>query len=274
MNLWFSELHTKGSGLVLKVKKYLYSGNSPYQKIDIFESEDYGKVLVLDGLVMTTERDEFIYHEMLTHPAMRIHPNPQNILIIGGGDGGTAREALRYSEVKRAVLVEIDEMVVELSKKYLGEISSAYNDPRLEVVIQDGIEFVKNCNERFDIIFLDTSDPVGPAEALYRKDFYQSLKKCLKKNGIISAQTESPWVQKETVKKLYREIKDIFNDKIIYFAHIPTYPGGIWSFMLLGEKIELYDIKRPIPGKTKYYNDEIHRSMTALPEYFKHEIAE
>ncbi len=274
MNLWFSELHTKGSGLVLKVKKYLYSGNSPYQKIDIFESEDYGKVLVLDGLVMTTERDEFIYHEMLTHPAMRIHPNPQSILIIGGGDGGTAREALRYSEVKRVVLVEIDEMVVELSKKYLGEISSAYNDPRLEVVIQDGIEFVKNCNERFDVIFLDTSDPVGPAEALYRKDFYQSLKKCLKKNGIISAQTESPWVQKETVKKLYREIKDIFNDKIIYLAHIPTYPGGIWSFMLLGEKIELYDIKRPIPGKTKYYNDEVHRSMTALPEYFKHEIAE
>ena len=274
MNLWFSELHTKGSGLVLKVKKYLYSGNSPYQKIDIFESEDYGKVLVLDGLVMTTERDEFIYHEMLTHPAMRIHPNPQNILIIGGGDGGTAREALRYSEVKRAVLVEIDEMVVELSKKYLGEISSAYNDPRLEVVIRDGIEFVKNCNERFDVIFLDTSDPVGPAEALYRKDFYQSLKKCLKKNGIISAQTESPWVQKETVKKLYREIKDIFNDKIIYLAHIPTYPGGIWSFMLLGERIELYDIKRPIPGKTKYYNDEIHKSMSALPEYFKHEITE
>jgi len=274
MNLWFSELHTKGSGLVLKVKKYLYSGNSPYQKIDIFESEDYGKVLVLDGLVMTTERDEFIYHEMLTHPAIRIHPNPQSILIIGGGDGGTAREALRYSEIKQAVLVEIDEMVVELSKKYLGEISSAYNDPRLEVVIQDGIEFVKNCNERFDIIFLDTSDPVGPAEALYRKDFYQSLKKCLKKNGIISAQTESPWVQKETVKKLYREIKDIFNDKIIYLAHIPTYPGGIWSFMLLGERIELYDIKRPIPGKTKYYNDEIHKSMSALPEYFKHEITE
>ena len=274
MNLWFSELHTKGSGLVLKVKKYLYSGNSPYQKIDIFESEDYGKVLVLDGLVMITERDEFIYHEMLTHPAMRIHPNPQSILIIGGGDGGTAREALRYSEVKRAVLVEIDEMVVELSKKYLGEISSAYNDPRLEVVIQDGIEFVKNCNERFDVIFLDTSDPVGPAEALYRKDFYQSLKKCLKKNGIISAQTESPWVQKETVKKLYREIKDIFNDKIIYLAHIPTYPGGIWSFMLLGERIELYEIKRPIPGKTRYYNDEIHSSMSALPEYFKHEIAE
>ncbi len=269
MELWFKELHDPSSGITFKIKNYVYSGRSPYQKIDIFEVENYGRVLTLDGMVMTTERDEFIYHEMLTHPALRIHPEPKKVLIIGGGDGGTAREVLKYKEVERVVMVEIDEEVINVSKKYLPSIACSLDDPRLEIKIEDGVKYVKEGKEKFDILLLDTSDPVGPAEVLYRREFYENCKKLLNPNGILVTQAESPWSQLETIKKLLKEITGVFPLETLYLAHIPTYPGGLWSFLMMGDNFNLNEIKRPAPQNLKYYNDDIHKGMQTLPNYLK-----
>jgi len=274
MDLWYKELHDSSSGITFKVKNYLYSGKSPFQRIDIFEVETYGKVLTLDGMVMVTERDEFIYHEMITHPAMRIHPAPEKVLIIGGGDGGTAREVLKYKEVKKVVMVEIDKEVVELSKKYFPTIFPSLDDPRLEIIYEDGVKFVKWNKEKFDVILLDTSDPVGPAEVLYKREFYENCKKSLNENGILVTQAESPWSQLETIKKLLKEIKGVFSKSLLYLAHIPTYPGGLWSFLMLGENFEIGKTHRPVPCGLKYYNEEIHMGMTALPQYVKEALNE
>jgi len=274
MELWFKELHDPSSGITFKVKNYLYSGQSPYQKIDLFECETYGKVLTLDGMVMLTERDEFIYHEMISHPALRIHPNPEKVLIIGGGDGGTVREVLKYYEVKKVVMVEIDKEVVEVSKKFLPSIACRLDDPKLEIRYEDGVEFVKNCKEKYDIIILDTSDPVGPAQSLYRRDFYENCKKCLSDKGILVTQAESPWAQLNTIVSLLKEIKGVFEKTSLYLAHIPTYPGGLWAFLMMGKDFDLNQIKRDIKGPTRYYNDEIHEAMTALPQYLKEALNE
>ncbi|MEO0272444.1 MAG: polyamine aminopropyltransferase [candidate division WOR-3 bacterium] len=274
MELWFKELHDPYSGITLKVSNYIYSGKSPFQKIDIFSCETYGKVLVLDGMVMLTERDEFIYHEMISHPALRVHPNPERVLIIGGGDGGTAREVLKYDEVKSVIMVEIDREVVEVSKKYLPTVSCALENPKLHIHYEDGVDFVRKCEEKFDVILLDTSDPVGPAEVLYKREFYENCKKCLSENGILVTQAESPWAQLETIKKLLREISGIFKETKIYLAHIPTYPGGLWAFLMMGENFNINETKRPVKGPTKYYNDEVHQGMIALPQYLKEALSE
>ncbi|HOL23798.1 MAG TPA: polyamine aminopropyltransferase [Candidatus Hydrothermia bacterium] len=270
MELWFKELHDAASGITFKIKEYLYSGKSPFQKIDVFEVETYGRVLVLDGMVMLTERDEFIYHEMICHPALRVvHPDPEKILIIGGGDGGTVREVMKYSEVKKVTLVEIDKEVVEVSKRYLHNISGALLDPRLEIRFEDGVHFVKHSEDKFDIILLDTSDPVGPAVSLYRKEFYENCKNRLAQNGILVTQAESPWAQLTTLKNLLSEIKGLFHKTTLYLSHIPTYPGGIWAFLMMGENYDINKIQRPLPPGTKYYNDDVHIGMTALPQYLK-----
>jgi spermidine synthase len=274
MELWFKELHDSHSGITFKIKNFIYSGKSPFQKIDIFECETYGKVLTLDGMVMVTERDEFIYHEMISHPALRVHPNPEKVLIIGGGDGGTAREVLKYEEIKRVVMVEIDKEVVELSKKFLPSISCALDNPKLEILYADGVDYVRKCNEKFDVILLDTSDPVGPAEVLYRREFYENCKKCLAEGGILVTQAESPWAQLETIKKLLKEINGVFEKTEIFLAHIPTYPGGLWAFLMMGQDFDIKKVKRPIKGSTRYYNDEIHMGMLALPQYLKEVLSE
>ncbi len=274
MELWFSELHTPSSGITFKVKNYLYSGKSAYQKIDLFEVESYGRVLALDGMVMVTERDEFIYHEMITHPAMRIHPSPENVLIIGGGDGGTARETLKYSEVKKVTMVEIDEEVVNVSKKFLPSISCALSDPRLDIKFEDGVNFVKETSETFDVLLLDTSDPVGPAEVLYRREFYENCKRCLKDGGILVTQAESPWAQLNILRNLLTEIKGIFKRTSLYIAHVPTYPGGLWSFLMMGEFFTPEKLLRPAPPGLKYYNDDIHKGMSLLPQYIKEALDE
>jgi spermidine synthase len=215
MDLWFKELHDPSSGITFKVKNYLYSGRSPFQRIDIFEVETYGKVLTLDGMV------------------------------------------------------EIDKEVVELSKKYFPTISCALEDPRLEIKYEDGVNFVRETEEKFDVMLLDTSDPVGPAEVLYRREFFENCKRSLNKNGILVTQAESPWSQLETIKNLLKEIKGVFSQSLLYLAHIPTYPGGLWSFLMLGENFDINKIQRQIPEGLKYYNEEIHRGMTALPQYLK-----
>lgn len=273
-NLWFSELHRKTVGLTIKVKNVLFSGKSDFQQIDVFDTEEFGKVLVLYGSVMITERDEFIYHEMLSHVPVFVHPAPKEVLIIGGGDGGTLREVLKHPEVKKAVVVEIDRMVVDVCKRFFPEVSCGFDSPRCEVVFEDAAKFLVDNRNRYDLILCDSSDPVGPAEVLFQKSFHEMINETLSPDGIFVAQSESPIFHRETIKRVYKNLKDVFPIVKMYLAHIPTYPSGTWSFAFCSKK---YD---PITGflqkkyddlrlSTRYYNSKVHAGSFMLPNFIQ-----
>jgi spermidine synthase len=190
--LWFYEKHTRGYGVHWKVKKVLHTEKTRFQELSVIDTVEWGKTLVLDGNIQVTERDEFIYHEMIAHIAMNSHPHPQKILIIGGGDGGTAREVLKHDSVQVVDLVEIDERVVENSKIYLPTMACAFNDSRLKLHIEDGIKFVQDTSQSYDLVIVDSSDPIGPAVELYSSRFYQDVYQCLRQDGMIAVQSESP----------------------------------------------------------------------------------
>jgi len=273
-NLWFSELHKGTAGLTIKIKGVLFSGKSDFQRIDVLDTEEFGKVLVLYGSIMITERDEFIYHEMLSHVPLFVHPDPKEVLIIGGGDGGTLREVLRHPEVKRAAVVEIDRMVVDVCKRFFPEVSRGFDNPRGEVVFEDAAKFLVNNKNKYDLILCDSSDPVGPAEVLFQKNFYEMISESLSPDGIFVAQSESPIFHGRTIEKVYKNLKDIFPIVKMYLAHIPTYPSGTWSFAFCSKKYDplagflqkKYDsLKLP----TRYYNNKVHAASFMLPNFVR-----
>jgi spermidine synthase len=194
MELWYTEKQTKNHGITTKIKKTLYHDQSEFQTLDVIETIEFGNMLVLDGMVMTTDRDEFVYHEMITHVAMNTHPNPKEVLVVGGGDGGVIREILRYPTVIRAVLAEIDGKVIEASKKYFPQIAGKLDDPRVDIQVTDGIRHIQENKGKYDVIIVDSTEPVGPAVGLFQKPFYEGIYEALKEEGIMVAQTESPWV--------------------------------------------------------------------------------
>jgi len=273
-NVWFCELHRKRVGLNIKVKRFLYSGKSPFQEINILDTYEFGRMLVLYGSIMTTEVDEFIYHEMISHVPLGAHPHPRDVLIIGGGDGGTLREVLKHPTVERATLVEIDQMVVEKSQEFLPTIASAFGHPRARVLFEDGEKFLAQCREKFDVILVDASDPVGPAEVLFQKPFHESALHALRDDGIFITQSESPFFHQKTVRSLYRNLGQVFPIVRMYHAYIPTYPSGIWSFAFCSKKYDPFeryaaDAERWKGVTTKYYNPEVHRAAFALPNFMK-----
>ena len=261
------EYHTPSSGLFFSVKSPLFSQKSRYQRIEVFENQYFGRVLMLDGLVQTTERDEFFYHEMLVHPALLVHPSPRNLLVIGGGDGGVLKEILRHP-VESVSLVEIDPLVIEVSKEYFPWLSQALKDERAELVISDGSEFIKKTGREFDIIFVDSSDPVGPSASLHEKDFFRHVKKRLRKDGIIVAQAGSPFYQMDSIRKKNDFLKSLFKIARFYSSPVPTYPGGIWTFVFLSDTVQPLNIKGNPPEGLKYFNPEIHRAAFSLPNFF------
>ncbi|MCG1666790.1 MAG: polyamine aminopropyltransferase [Thermoplasmata archaeon] len=265
MKTWYGEFQTKDVRLQVKAIKLLFSGKSKYQKIELVENATYGKVLFLDGTFQLTERDEFIYHEMLAHIPLFSLESPKEILIIGGGDGGLARECLKH-KVENVHLVEIDEMVVEVSKKYLPTLSNSFNDKRLNLVIDDGSNFVKNTNMKFDVVLIDSTDPVGPASTLFTEEFYRNVKNILKPGGILGSQTGTPFLYPEHLKIAYNNMKKVFKYVSVYLATIPTYPSSLWSFTFASDN----EIKRKRDSefKTKYYNAKIHDN-NLLPEFVK-----
>ncbi len=268
MELYFTEFHDQGAGIVFKIKEELYSGRSEYQEIKIFDTYTFGRLLVLDGLVMLTERDEFVYHEMLVHPAFSFKERAEKVGVIGGGDGGTIREVLKYPEVKEAYLIGIDRMVVEASKKYLPFTALSLDDVRVKVFFEDGIKFLKERDEAFDLLFIDSSDPVGPAKALYSMDFYRSIKKNLKKDGMVVFQSESPWYHLNVIKEQMDGLKKLFKTVKLYLASVPTYPGGFWSFTMATD--EALDVNRNnIPKGLRYFNETIRNNIFWLPEFVK-----
>jgi len=271
-NMWFTELHQGRAGLALKISQVLYSEVSDFQRIDVLETEEFGKILVLYGSIMITEKDEFVYHEMISHVPLFIHPKPARVLVIGGGDGGTIREVVKHPGVQQATLVEIDQQVVEVSKRFFPQVAAGLDDPRVRIHYDDGARFLAETDEQFDVILADTSDPIGPAEVLFQKPFYQTVHDQLSDDGIFVAQSESPWLHRESVEKIYRNLTSTFPIVRMYLAHIPTYPSALWSFAFCSKQydpLKDFDPARVTDLGFRYYNADIHRACFALPTYVK-----
>lgn len=273
MEFLLNEKHTDGYSVTWKFSETVYTERTDYQDLAVIDTLEFGRALVLDGIIQTTEKDEFVYHEMIAHPGMMAHPNPQKVLVIGGGDGGTVREAVRYQSVTQADLVEIDEKVIWASRKYLPEISCALSDRRVRIFVEDGLQFVKGKENYYDVILVDSSDPIGPAIGLFGKEFYTDVYKALKEDGILIAQTESPVFNRELLSGVHRTIKDIFPITRTYLTAIATYIGGFWTFTCGSKKYDPLAVT-PDPDRLqemnlKYYNKEIHQACFALPNFIR-----
>ena len=271
MNSWLTEKQTENLNLSCRVNKILFSGKSEYQDIVVADSCEFGRMLVLDGVFQTSVFEEYIYHEMIIHVPLFSHPNPKKVLVVGGGDGGAVREAVRHKGVENVEMVEIDGMVVDVSKKYLPEISAALlaGHPKLQVEIGDGLARVKAAEELYDAIIVDCSDPIGPGTGLFTQEFYRDIYKALKPDGLFVQQTESPFYHQGLISRIYKDIAELFPITRLYLANIPLYPGGLHSFTL-GSKV--HDplkavLPESLPFQTRYYNQRLHYSCFALPNF-------
>lgn len=281
MELWFSEKHTENAKFSIRVKEQVYSEQSPFQKIDVFETEEYGKVLVIDGIVMLTERDEFIYHDMIVHVAMATNSEIKKVLVIGAGDGGTVRELTRYSTIEKIDMVEIDEVVVKASREFLPFTACKLDDSRVNLYFEDGIKFVEGKENLYDLVIVDSTDPIGPGEGLFTTEFYRNCYKALTEKGILVNQNESPYYAHNAreMKRAHRKIKSIFQISKVYQYHIPTYPTGHWLFGFASKGLDpIKDLNadkwNSLGLKTKYYNTDIHAGAFALPTYVRDMLEE
>ena len=269
MELWFTEKQTERFGITAKIKRTLHSEKTDFQQLDVVETEEFGNMLVLDGMVMTTEKDEFVYHEMVAHIPLFTHPDPKHVLVVGGGDGGVIREVLKHPSVEKATLVEIDGKVIEYSKKYLPSIAGALDDARVDVQVDDGFMHIANAKEAYDVIMVDSTEPVGPAVKLFEKGFYEGIAKALKEDGIFVAQTDNPWFHSQLITQVYNDVKEIFPITRLYTANIPTYPSGLWTFTIGSKKHDPLAVEesRFHEIETKYYTKELHTAAFALPKF-------
>jgi len=269
MEVWLREPHTKGYEVGWRLRGVLHEETTPYQELAIVDTYEWGKALVLDGCIQTTEADEFIYHEMMAHVAMMAHPAPRKVLIIGGGDGGVLREVLKYDSVTGVDLVEIDGRVIENCQKYLPEIARGFSDPRANIIIQDGLEFVKKPSKKYDVAIIDSSDPIGPAVDLFGVAFYRDVHAILEDDGIMVAQAESPLFFRETFVKVFANLREVFPLARVYLACVPTYVSGYWAFGVGSKKYNPEEIaggRRPVDG-LKFYTPELHRAAFVLPRF-------
>ena len=278
-NSWFNEEFTEenlsiGARTSIKIKSVLYSGRSEYQKIEVMDTESFGRLLLLDDIIMLTEENEFSYHEMIAHIPLIAHPSPKKVLIIGGGDGGTAREVFRHSCIEQCVMVEIDEMVIEKSKEFFTTLSEVFNNKILDLKIEDAVNYLKNNENYFDIIIIDSTDPIGPAEGLYTSEFYNDVFDSLNESGIMVAQAETPYFYKEIQKDLFGKLKKQFPYVTMYLSHIPFYPSGTWSFAFASKKYKendkprLVDLKK-IESELQYLNNELYSASFVLPNFVR-----
>lgn len=274
MEYWFSELQTPNVKLSIRVDRQLYSGRSEFQRIDIFDSPEFGRFLTLDGYMMLTEKDEFIYHEMITHVPMAVHPCVKKVLVIGAGDGGVIRELTRYPEIEQIDLVEIDQLVVEVRKKYLPQTACRFDDPRVHIYYEDGLKFIRRFENEYDLIIVDSTDPFGPGEGLFTREFYGSCYKALKEDGIMVNQHESPFYDEDATacQRAHKRIVESFPISRVFQAHIPTYPSGHWLFGFASKKYhplkDLAEARWNLRGLgCKYYTTTLHKGAFYLPAY-------
>jgi spermidine synthase len=275
----YRETYEKGCFLGFAVEEMLATETSQFQKIDLFRSSSHGVVMALDGLIQLTERDEYVYHEMISHVPLLVHPDPQHVLIIGGGDGGTAREVSKHPEVKHVDMCEIDGKVVELCKKHFPSTAIGMENQKVQVTVGDGIEWVKKApNNSYDVVIIDSSDPVGPGVGLFNATFYREVLRILKPSGVVVAQGESPLYQVSAVRNLRKAMREVFPITSTYLASIPTYPSGLWSFAFASKGIEPFEVDhvraKQITQTCKYYNEAIHRASFALPTHLIEELSE
>jgi len=277
MSQWMREALHNDHAQSLRVENILYDSHTEHQRLVVFENGRFGRVLTLDGVVQTTEGDNAIYHEMLTHVPILAHGNATEVLIIGGGDGGMAREVLRHASVRDVTMVEIDAGVVEFSKTYLPSLSDgAFDDPRLDLVITDGAAFVRETDKRFDVIIVDSTDPVGPGEVLFTDTFYGHAKRCLKPGGILVTQNGVPFMQGDELTNTLRAFKALFANWTCYMATIPTYASGPMAFGWGTDgdagRVDLATLQARFEASgldPYYYTPEVHLGAFALPGYVK-----
>ena len=269
MELWYTEKQTENVGITCKTTQTLHTEKTEFQDMAVIDTVQFGRMLLLDGVVQTTTKDEFVYHEMISHVALNTHPAPKKVLVVGGGDGGTIREIIKHPAVEKATLVEIDGRVVEVSKQFLPEIAVGLADSKVEVKIEDGIKLVNEKQGYYDVIIVDSTDPVGPAVGLFAADFYRAIFKALKDDGIFVAQTESPFFNEDLIKRIYKDISSIFPITKLYLASIPTYPSGLWSFTMGSKKYDPLQVdETKIPEyPTKYYTPALHKAVFQLPRF-------
>lgn len=269
MELWFTEKQTPTFGITAKIRQTFVHEQTEFQQLDMIETEEFGRMLVLDGMVMTTVKDEFVYHEMVAHPVLNTHPDPKHVLVVGGGDGGVIREILKHPGVERAVLVEIDGKVIEYSKQFLPEIAGKLEDPRVEVIVNDGYMHILEHKNEYDVIMVDSTEPVGPAAPLFERGFYQGIHEALKDEGIFVAQTDNPWFKADLIRQVHRDVKEIFPVVRVYGANIPTYPSGLWTFTMGSKKHDPIEVdENSIPElDTKYYSPRLHKAAFVLPRF-------
>jgi spermidine synthase len=270
VNRWYDEIFQDRIRFGLKVREHLYSALSPFQKIEVIDTEPFGRTLVLDGVFMTSEADEFYYHEMLVHPALTTTPRIARVLVIGGGDGGTVREVCRHPEVERIVMVEIDRMVVEACREHLPAIGTAWDDPRLEILFEDGVRYVRETDvEPFDVILIDGNDPAGPAEGLFDEAFYRGCERLLAPDGVLALQSESPVLFGDVFAQIISVTRRVFGRAHPYLGSVPLYSAGMWTWTYATRSIDPMDLVderiERIENETRYYNREIHHAAFALP---------
>lgn len=278
--LWLDEILEIEGGRAMKIKitKMLEQYDSPFQRIELYETKAFGRMLILDGVVMCTEADEHAYHEMIVHVPMFTHPNPESVLVIGGGDGGTLREVLKHPGVKRADICEIDGDVIRLSKKHLPGMACSYEDKRVSVYTEDGAKFIRERKNSYDVILVDSSDPIGPAEVLFREEFYAAIKDALKEDGIATNQCESMFYHGHIIERTMGFVKKLFAVPSYYYTMVPTYPSGVIGFAYCSKKYHpLKDFREervePMQSSMKYYNPGVHRGAFALPSFIKGRLA-
>lgn len=276
MGFWYTENHTKHVRFSMRVVKQLYSAKSDFQLIEIFETKEFGRVLTLDGFLMLTQKDEFIYHEMITHVAMATNLDIKKVLVIGAGDGGTVRELCRYDSIESIDMVEIDEMVVTSCKQFLPQTASKLTERRVNLMIEDGLKFIRTKQNEYDLIIVDSTDPFGPGEGLFTKEFYGNCHNALKDNGILINQHESPYYKNDAraMQRANKRIRSVFPVAMVYQVHIPTYPSGHWLFGFSSKgthPIKDLDADRwnALGIDTNYYNTDLHVGCFALPNYVK-----
>ena len=280
---WYGETLHNAWGQTFHMAEKLYEEKTDEQHLVIFRNELFGKVLALDGVIQVTEGDEFIYHEMLTHVPLLAHGSVKSALVIGGGDGGILRELLRHRTIERVVLVEIDASVIAFSKKHLPEISNgSFDNPRVEIVIQDGCAFVKNTKETFDLIICDSTDPIGPGAVLFTQEFYGDCHALLRDGGIFVNQSGVPFLQKEECVGVHKNLSAHFNHVNFFLGVIPTYAGGFMAFGWASDSGKALNVSTEeltrrlsaIEGEMKYYTPEIHKAAFALPKFLQNTLSQ
>ena len=274
MEIWYSDEHTDNVKLSFRIDRQLFSASSEFQRIDVMESVDMGKILAVDGDLMLTEKDEFIYHEMITHVPMAVHPDVKKVLVIGGGDGGVVRELIKYDTVELNDAVEMDQLLVEMGRKYLPEIAGSLNDSRVTIYNEDGLRFIRSKTDAYDLIIIDSPNPFGPGEGLFTKEFYGNCYNALHDDGIMINQNESPFYEEEAFQcqRMHKRILETFPICKVYQAHIPSYPSGHWLFGFASKKYHPLNDLNGVAWKlkeisTRYYEPRLHAGVFALPVY-------